>query len=122
MTRLFGDVGEFLLDEGGPAMVFLGMQVPVPLDGGELACAVSDGFDGQEDGRFPCVLSPGCGAGRALGEHEPPPDFNDLVSEFGKKIFEKTLRGKICGKGNRNEGCVSRNGGVGGYFFHKEKK
>lgn len=60
--------------------------------------------------------------GRALGEHEPPPDFNDLVSEFGKKIFEKTLRGKICGKGNRNGGCVSRNGGVGGYFFHKEKK
>ena len=36
MTRLFGDVGEFLLDEGGPAMVFLGMQMPVPLDGGEL--------------------------------------------------------------------------------------
>ena len=122
MARLFGDVGEFLLDEGGPAMVFLGMQMPVPLDGGELACAVSDGFDGQENRRFPCVLSPDCGAGRALGEHEPPPDFNDLVSEFGKKIFEKTLRGKICGKGNRNGGCVSRNGGVGRYFFHKEKK
>ena len=44
------------------------------------------------------------------------------ASPAGKKIFKKTLRGKICGKGNRNGGCVSRNGGVGGYFFHKEKK
>ena len=103
-------------------MVFLVMQVPVPLYGGELACAVPNGFDGQENGRFPCILSPCRRAGRALGEHEPPPDFNNLVSEFGKKIFKKTLRGKICGKGNRNGGCVSRNGGVGGYFFHKEKK
>lgn len=75
------------------------MQVPVPLDGGELACAVSDGFDGQENGRFPCVLSPGCGAGRALGEHEPPPDFNDLVSKFGKKIFEKPFAARYAVKG-----------------------
>lgn len=75
------------------------MQVPVPLYGGELACAVPNGFDGQENGRFPCVLSPCRRAGRALGEHEPPPDFNNLVSEFGKKIFKKPFAARYAVKG-----------------------
>ncbi len=120
--RGFSETWGLLLDERGPAVVFLGMQMPVPLDGGELARAVADGFNGEEDGRLPNVLSPGGGAGRAFDEHEPSADVNDVVSELDEKIFEKTLCGKICGKGNRNGGCVSRNGGVGGYFFHKEKE
>ena len=39
------------------------------------------------------------GGAAALGEHELPPDFNDLVSEFGKKIFEKPFAARYAVKG-----------------------
>ena len=122
MERLFRHVGELFLNERGAAVVFLGMQVPVALNGGELARAVADGLDGKEYGGFPDVLGP-CGrTGRALGQHEPSADFQNVVPEFNEEVFEKSLYGEIYGKGNRNGGCVSRNGGGGGIFFHKGKE
>ena len=122
VERLFRHVGELFLNERGAAVVFLGMQVPVALNGGEPARAVADGLDGKEYGGFPDVLGP-CGrTGRALGQHEPSADFQNVVPEFDEEVFEKSLYGEIYGKGNRNGGCVSRNGGGGGIFFHKGKE
>ena len=107
-------MGELFLNERGPAVVLLGMQMPVALDGRELARPVPDGFDGDEDGGFPNVLGPCDAPGQAARQHEPSADLQRVVAEFGKQIVKKSFCGQIRGKRRGKRGGTSRNVGGGG--------
>lgn len=101
--RLCRNMGEFFLNQGGPAMMPDGVDAPVALDGGQLARRITDGINWQKEGIEPHGLRPGRGEGRAPRQNETLPRLQDAARrssfKLGKKIREKSLRGQIDSKG-----------------------
>ena len=95
--RPAGYMGEFLFDEGHPAVasvLIMGVGPPVALDIAQLAGGVADRRDRDPAGGEPGSLSP-VSFFLAAREHEPPHDGDGSVSELFEEGREEAAGGHL---------------------------